>query len=568
MKTSVNRKLRYGGTSLAMTALIIAVVIAINFIFSIVVSRYSLLVDLTPEPHFTLTDEFYELIEGTGEGSSPIEKLDSFRKENKEYNAAHGLSKGMDGYRDENVCINLLFCVEQDILASTEQGNYVYQNAKDLSVKYPDYVTIEYKDIKRNPARFAKYLSSNTETISDESVIIECGSEFRVRSFESFYVFDGDTAHAYNGEKAFASSILAVTRSDAPLACYTINHGESFPTTESSLDASGNPRVPFLEALEAAGYRTMALDLSTEEIPENCRLLIVYDPKQDFLTLDGVSQVDETAKLDAYLSNQKALMVFMNPDSYTGAKGLANLEEFLGDWGLSFRRSGDDPVTVRDSLQSIGSSSSVIAEYAKTEAARGWTENMGTDTSKPKIVFPNAVALSSPESYKRNTVKDEETGENYTVYSNTSAGRGRIVYDLFTSSESARGYAADVNVINATKTEPLRLMSLSVESTLEQEYSNAIKNSSYVLLCGSTDFGSEACLESNAYGNSDFLLSAFQMSGREPVPVGLAYKEFANYTIQTITTAQATTYTVLLTVIPAVVCLFVGVFVIIRRKNR
>ena len=58
------------------------------------------------------------------------------------------------------------------------------------------------------------------------------------------------------------------------------------------------------------------------------------------------------------------------------------------------------------------------------------------------------------------------------------------------------------------------------------------------------------------------------MCGREPVPVGLDFKEFANYKIEQISTGDATKYTVALTVAPIIICLGAGVFVLVRRKNR
>ena len=56
--------------------------------------------------------------------------------------------------------------------------------------------------------------------------------------------------------------------------------------------------------------------------------------------------------------------------------------------------------------------------------------------------------------------------------------------------------------------------------------------------------------------------------GQEPVPVGLDPKPFADYTIDVITSSEATQYTVVLSVVPAVVALVTGIVVIVRRKNR
>jgi hypothetical protein len=168
--------------------------------------------------------------------------LDKFRAENKQYNADNGLSKGDEGYRDEEVKVNILFCQERDVLEADPTTNYVVQNAEELRAEFPDYITTEYKDSKTNPSRFSKYLVSNTDSIATDSVIVECGTEYRVRTLRSFFVFVKDEPYGYNGEKAFASSILAVTRAEAPLACYTVNHGETIMGKNSDGEYVYDPR--------------------------------------------------------------------------------------------------------------------------------------------------------------------------------------------------------------------------------------------------------------------------------------------------------------------------------------
>jgi hypothetical protein len=139
---------------------------------------------------------------------------------------------------------------------------------------------------------------------------------------------------------------------------------------------------------------------------------------------------------------------------------------------------------------------------------------------------------------------------------------------MFKSYSTASGYAAGSPVANATESDPFKLMGVSVQTHYEQEKYALIEDSAYVVLCGSTDFASDKYLYSNSYGNEDLLLSVFQMCGREPVPVGLDFKEFANYEIEEISTGDATKYTVALTVAPIVIALCAGVFVLVRRKNR
>ena len=562
MKTSTSRKLRYGGTSLAITALIIAVVIIINAIMTLLTQRFMWYGDMTPDLHFTISEECFDLIGAVSNEddiNSPIEMIDKFRAENKAYNAEKGLVKGDKDYRDENVMINILFPVEPDALDADDTTLYVKENAEELRAKFPDYISTEYVNAINNPKRFERYLSSNVEKISLDSIIIECGSEFRIRTLRSFYIFDKDTPFAYNGEKAFASSILAVTRPEMPHACYTVNHGESFPVS-AEVAEHGNALIPFLDVLENAGYRAQPIDLSKEDIPEACRLLITFNPKQDFISGNtGLQKEGELKKLDAYLEARNAFMVFLDPT--TGE--LENLEEFLAEWGLAVRRDGDDPIVVKDSQNSnLNNYEAVIGNYDTNDLMEGWAEDLSA-----KVIFEDAMAIEYARDYKINSQPlANDPSKTFEIGGNPSYNRA--VFTMFKSYETASGYAAGREVAKATASDPFKLMGVSVETHYEQEKYSVIEDSAYVVLCGSTDFASDRYLYSNSYGNEDLLLSVFQMCGREPVPVGLDFKEFANYKIEEISTGDATKYTVALTVAPLVIALCAGVFVLVRRKNR
>jgi hypothetical protein len=90
--------------------------------------------------------------------------------------------------------------------------------------------------------------------------------------------------------------------------------------------------------------------------------------------------------------------------------------------------------------------------------------------------------------------------------------------------------------------------------------------SAYVLACGSLEFATSKYLDSMVYGNGDVLLSATTLMGRDAVPIGLSFKPFASFDISDITDAEANRYTLLLTIIPPVIILGVGIFVLVRRK--
>lgn len=556
--------MRYGATSIAMTALIIAIVIILNAIMTLLTKRFMWYGDMTPEIHFTISEECFELIgsQDPDDGvDSPIEMIDKFRAENKAYNAEHGLKSGDKDYRDEQVMINIVFPVEADALESDDASLYVLQNAREIAARFPDYIKVEETlNAIKNPKRFQKYLTTNTDTIALDSVIIECGSEYRVRALRTFYAFNGEEPYAYNGQKAFASSILAVTRAETPLACYTTNHGEKFPVADE-VDDNDQPIVPFLDVLADAGYNVQAIDLANEEIPSNCRLLITFDPKQDFISSNtGLTKEGELKKLDEFLANRNSLMVFLDPS--TGK--LENLEEFLGEWGLKVRRDGDDPIVIRDSQHSnLSNYEAVVAQYAQNDLMVGWAEDLSA-----KVIFENAMAIDYNTDDYNTTLQPLKTDENVRYEIAGNVGYDRAVFPMFTSFETAAGYADGTVVQKATKTDPFKLMAVSTQTYYEQEKYTTLSDSAYVLLCGSTDFASENYLTSNAYGNADLLLQAFDMCGREPVPVGLDFQQFANYEIKSITSGEATKYTVIFTVAPLVIALCAGVFVLVRRKNR
>ncbi len=115
--------------------------------------------------------------------------------------------------------------------------------------------------------------------------------------------------------------------------------------------------------------------------------------------------------------------------------------------------------------------------------------------------------------------------------------------------------------------DPFRLMTITqrVNTVQETNYLTA-DQAAYVMACGSTKFATRSYLESAVYGNKDILLSATVLMGRDTVPVGLDFKPFASFEISDITDAEANRYTLLLTILPPVIVLAVGVFVLVRRK--
>lgn len=581
LKASTGRKLRYGGISALLTALIIVAIVLVNVIFSALSYTFTLYADVTPEQAFTLTEACIDLIRNgsdielleengnaTKKTTSPLEMVDRVRAENRAYNEANGLSEGDEGWKDENIKINLIFCAEADRWDKEADLAmfYVYNMGRELETTFPDYIEVKNYNIIRTPSLVTKYKVNSLSTISEDCVIIEFGTEYRIRGLESFYIMTTDTQNpepwAYNGEKAFAASILAVTRAESPLALFTSNHEE---TTSQTLWTT----------LENAGFVVDTINLQQEEIPENCRLLVVFDPHKDFIVKQkDVSDVDEIEKLENHMEQNKAsMMVFFSPLTPV----CENFEQFLAEWGIQYDRYTDyagnsHPYIIKDYANSLTTNgNTIIGQYVTGTPADTFTADMRTRSTPQSVIFKNSMSISYADSFSQIRKTDESDKTKYYDYAaGTFNGTTRAVYQLFTAAEGAEAWANENVVERATGDNTLALATVSVENNYTQEdnlgqYSN---NPSYVIAFGSTEYATDELLQSNAYGNTDLLLSACRIVGQEPVPVGIGFKPFADYTIDTITTAETTQYTVVLTVVPALVALVAGVVVLVRRKNR
>lgn len=454
--------------------------------------------------------------------------------------------------------VKIIFCDDRDAIYESTSQRYVLETAEDLQREFPEVVEVEFVNIWKNPSAVQKYKGSTLTNIYSTNVIIESGTEWRVQSINSFFTFDQDDSSkvlAYSGEKKMASAILAVIKAESPIACVTINHGEIFTDTE------------LLYLIQDSGYTVQFINLATEEIPEDCRLLVVYNPTSDFLVKDKVSDVSEIAKINSWLDEFNSMMVFMSPDSPT----LPNFEEYLEEWGIVFDRHTDaltgetSPYMIKDSANSLTADGmTVLADYTTAGLGSSIHKDMRSVLSPAKISFKNAMSISYGDNYEVvDNIDTEDPANNYRYGSYYSNGVSRQITDIFVSKPSAIAMAGGEQVAAASDIDPFKLMTITREA---HQITNDDYDYSYVIACGSTEFASAANLNSNALGNAEVLVQTMRVISRETVVVDLGIKFFDVTNIETLTTAQANQYTVILTVVPAVVALGLGVFVVVRRR--
>ena len=98
-----------------------------------------------------------------------------------------------------------------------------------------------------------------------------------------------------------------------------------------------------------------------------------------------------------------------------------------------------------------------------------------------------------------------------------------------------------------------------------------VTEASYVMSCASTAFLSDEVLTGSRFGNTDVLLSALRVMGRDVHATDNTYRMFHESTIgktATIPDADKTQITVLLTVIPAMILAGACVIVTVRRRRK
>lgn len=587
MKHLNSGKLRHGISSVAITAAVLAIVLLANIGFGLLADRGLWWIDLTSEKMYTLDDETVEMLEGT------------FRQVNEKRQA--------DG--EEDVQVDIIFCADPDLIKGNEKMRYIYYTARALEKEFPGSVKVSATNVWTNPSSVDRYRTNSYSSIYQSNIIVASGSEFRVTSIETYYTYNSDSSGdeepwAYNAEKKFTQSIIAVTKAESPICGITTNHGEALATEEGRAEYS-----ELLSVIRNAGYEIRYLNLDADEIPENCRLILTFDPQTDFVSKkNSAAGIAETTKLDGFLGKAYSFMIFVDADT----PELPNLEEFLEEWGIAFDRGRDADESWLGNWQVKSGTSldadglKVIADYESEALGGSVTKNMREKGGSPKVIFGNAMPIRYSSSYETTyQMEDTENGTGaFTYGSYFKNTHSRAIYDMFRANIASAylvkdgeqvpqsvldaanaGLDAAHQISSPNNSGNYRLMTLTRESRTVGEgkgYTN-VNDASYVCAIGSTEFASNKMLGSGAYGNTDVLLETLRSIGREVVPVGLNFKPMYDSEMKQSSSSSsdsstdAVVYyteagniarTAVLTVLPAIVMAAIGTTVLVKRKFR
>ena len=200
-------------------------------------------------------------------------------------------------------------------VVQSDQEDAVIENLLGKYESLSSHITVT----KKNPDVYPTFTAQYTdEDVPNNSLIVECGDKSRYISYNDIYLADVDyTTYSYvysfDGEGAITSAIDYVVSDELPKVYLLEGHGEA------ELPAEFQTQIE----KENMDLESFSL-LNTDEIPEDADALLIYAPESDISS-------EEATLLEEYLENGGKLLVIAGP---TENGTLTNLYSVLESYGV------------------------------------------------------------------------------------------------------------------------------------------------------------------------------------------------------------------------------------------
>lgn len=270
---TINKKqMKKGSYSIAITAIVIAIVIAANLVMAEIPSQYTQ-VDVSEQKLYTISDDTQKLLKSL----------------------------------DEDV--TMYFIVQSDNKDGTVEK--LLERYEDAS----SHIKVKQMDPVLHPSFTDKYTS---EELAENSVIVVCEDKSKIVDYSSMYQQEMNSysmsyeTTGFDGEGQLTSAISYVTSNDLPMMYNIEGHGES--SLSSSLESS----------IKKGNIDVQSLNLLTEgKVPEDADCILINSPTSDF-------SEDEKNAVIEYLEDGGKALIFSD---YT-AEDMKNFDEILRTYGV------------------------------------------------------------------------------------------------------------------------------------------------------------------------------------------------------------------------------------------
>ncbi len=271
------RRLQNGSYAMIMTAIVIAVIVVVNYIVGAIPSKFTVF-DVSEQKLYTIGDTTKNLL---------------------------------DTLEDD---VTLYY-----LTVSGQEDTYV-EKLLETYEGYSDKVDVEKINVVQQPT-FAQQYTDASLTLN--SVIAVSGEKSKVIDYNDIYAYDYSSYYNYSssfdGEGQITSAINYLTGTSESKIYYTTGHNEISISSD------------MLDTISKANMDTAEVNLLTEEIPEDCSALIIFAPTTDLTE-------EEANKVIYYLQNGGHAMLVSLSGLISGVE-TPNFDSILEAYGVT-RKSG------------------------------------------------------------------------------------------------------------------------------------------------------------------------------------------------------------------------------------
>ena len=372
--------LRGGGYSLAVTAIVLAICVAVNVLAGLLptsATRY----DISAAKLYSVTSSTKAVL---------------------------------TGLTDDVTIYWIVQAGQEDSVIENLLGKY-----ESLS----DHITVEVKNPDVYPTFAAQYTD---ETVANNSLVVECGDRSRYIAYDDIYQQEVDystysASYSFDGEGQISSAIDYVTRDELPQVYRLTGHGEA--------DLS----EVFSDQLTKDNIEVTDFSLLTENgVPEDADCVLLYAPESDIAE-------EEVTLLQDYVSGGGKLLVLAGP---TQDGTLTNLYSLLESYGVTavdgivvesdsqYYTFGYPYILMPDMASSDVTDSLISEGYnAVMPISLGLTVS-GSASGVTELLTTSDTAFSKAAGYAMTTVdkEDGDTDGPFTLAVEIAGGSGEMIW--------------------------------------------------------------------------------------------------------------------------------------------
>lgn len=518
--SGTGKKIKHGSMSLVIIALVAAIVVLINIMAGYMEKRTPLKLDLTADNRYELSDESINFLKN--DLDQDVDIIVTCPKE-----TFSQIEVDVEAYYRRNFGIDVDLPYSMIPIILEKYQLYANQGKGKINVKYVD--------LQNDPKALAKYEGNYDGSFTDRSIVVASGDRVRVINTDSVgsmiardSSLTNQVAFVFAGESVITSEIMNVTDAHpVNVAIAATINGES--VYDQSISGNYATYTGLRdELLSKNGYFCKEIDLLTDDLdPDDYDMLIIPMPKQDF---------DEKIidKISDFLYNNENYGKNVLYIADVAQSGLKNIDEFLRDWSIEI-----SPKILIDQENYMGTDPRLI--YVELSDSEEF-EDIQLNSKLPAVAYmPCPVNVVA----KNSDTKAVPMIESY------DTARALDVTD-----ENDQGTKGKYNV---------GVLAYRLYQSKENQFETVQSN--VLAIGGGFMTASDYLVQTKLYKNSGLLLGILnKMTGKDTAVV-IPEKSLQQATIAPTADQAKRIKLVVVYVIPAVIAA-IGLFVLLRRRNR